>query len=230
MSQASACAGSGENASSLTLAPSACSYRARDATQHPIWENHRVNVFRQVLLAIAAPRPATDAPLAHAMAAISQTNAQRADASTSAAQACAADKCHGLPPQQQLDLLGELMLQSHASYTRVGLGSRGTDRLVALIRSRMRPFGGPKDDADSASAASIHGAKITGGGSGGTVCVLAQNSPEGDAAIRDVVQTYASETGHSPAVMSESSVGALLFNHRRVRLRQNSFGGATQQW
>jgi hypothetical protein len=35
---------------------------------------------------------------------------------------------------EQLETLGELMYQSHASYSRCGLGSEGTDRLVELVR------------------------------------------------------------------------------------------------
>ena len=55
--------------------------------------------------------------------------------------------------------LGALMYESHASYGRCGLGSQGTDRLVELVRAE-----GP--------AAGLYGARITGGGSGGTVAVL----------------------------------------------------------
>lgn len=36
--------------------------------------------------------------------------------------------------REQLETLGELMYQSHASYSRCGLGSEGTDRLVELVR------------------------------------------------------------------------------------------------
>jgi hypothetical protein len=53
-------------------------------------------------------------------------------------------------------------LQSHASYSRCGLGSEATDRLVALTRKEMaeaRAKGQPS---------ALHGAKITGGGSGGS--------------------------------------------------------------
>src|SRR5262249_19806060 len=56
--------------------------------------------------------------------------------------------------------LGELMYESHASYSACGLGSDGTDRLVALVREAGPGIG-------------LYGAKITGGGSGGTVAVLA---------------------------------------------------------
>ena len=54
-------------------------------------------------------------------------------------------------------------MQSHASYSQCGLGSEGTDRIVALVRT-----------AAAASAAAgeepaLYGAKITGGGSGGAL-------------------------------------------------------------
>ena len=51
------------------------------------------------------------------------------------------------------------MYESHASYSACGLGSDGTDRLVALAR-------------EAGSRSGIYGAKITGGGSGGTVAML----------------------------------------------------------
>src|SRR5712691_3998403 len=54
--------------------------------------------------------------------------------------------------------LGELMFQSHDSYSLCGLGSDGTDALVALVRESAGDH--------------LYGAKITGGGSGGTVAVL----------------------------------------------------------
>ena len=53
--------------------------------------------------------------------------------------------------------MGELMYLSHESYSRCGLGSPRTDEIVDLA---MKKSG-------------IAGAKITGGGSGGTVCLLA---------------------------------------------------------
>jgi galactokinase len=89
--------------------------------------------------------------------------------------------------------LGALMYESHASYTACGLGSEGTDRLVELIRTA-----GP--------AAGLFGAKITGGGSGGTVAVL------GDATAGDTVAEIASEytrrTGHTSEVFTDSGPGA----------------------
>jgi L-arabinokinase len=84
-------------------------------------------------------------------------------------------------------LLGELMFQSHASYSACGLGSDGTDRLVELARE-LGPDRG------------IFGAKITGGGSGGTVAVLGRYGAE--RSVREIADAYASETGRSPHVFT----------------------------
>lgn len=56
-------------------------------------------------------------------------------------------------------ILGELMYQSHASYNACGLGAPAAESLVDRVR-RAGPEKG------------VFGAKLTGGGSGGTVCVL----------------------------------------------------------
>ena len=58
--------------------------------------------------------------------------------------------------------LGELMLQSHASYTACGLSEPRTDRIVELVREN--------------TANGVFGARITGGGSGGTVAILARRN------------------------------------------------------
>lgn len=94
---------------------------------------------------------------------------------------------------------GELMLQSHESYSRCGLGSPETGLLVELARQE---------------AAHIFGAKITGGGSGGTVCLLARAGPEGAAAVGRVAAAFASIVGRAPAVFSGSSDGAAAVGTR----------------
>jgi L-arabinokinase len=98
-------------------------------------------------------------------------------------------------------LLGELMYQSHASYSACGLGSPGTDRLVELARAA-----GPGDG--------IFGAKITGGGSGGTVAILARRDAED--AVQALASAYGKETGRRPHVFSGSSSGAGAFGHLRL--------------
>ena len=100
------------------------------------------------------------------------------------------------------EALGELMLQSHASYARCGLGAPATDRLVAL-----------------AEELGLAGAKVTGGGRGGTVCVLGSGSAADADRFAALVARFAEETGHSPAVFTGSSPGAAAFGHLRVRLR-----------
>ena len=72
--------------------------------------------------------------------------------------------------------------------------SEGTDRLVEIARG----FGPSRW---------IYGAKITGGGSGGTVTILGRR--DGHASIREIASQYARETGIPPCVFSGSSPGAL---------------------
>jgi galactokinase len=89
--------------------------------------------------------------------------------------------------------LGALMYESHASYSACGLGSGGTDRLVSLARA-------------AGSARGIYGAKITGGGSGGTVAILGDASA-GDT-VRAIAREYAGETGGDAYVFEGTSPGA----------------------
>jgi galactokinase len=99
-------------------------------------------------------------------------------------------------------LLGELMYVSHASYSACGLGSSGTDRLAALVREA-------KDDG-------LYGAKITGGGSGGVVAVLARSGSL--SIVEAIARAYAAETGRETAVLGGSSPGAIAFGTRTQRL------------
>lgn len=125
--------------------------------------------------------------------------------------------------QGPLELLGELMLQAHASYSTCGLGSDGTNRLVHIVRQHMmsaRRAGVPPV---------LYGAKITGGGSGGTVCVLGLSGPAGQAAIDAVVAQYREETGYQPFVFAGSSMGAVAFGHLRVKLRPAAAEAVGQQ-
>lgn len=89
--------------------------------------------------------------------------------------------------------MGELMYASHESYSACGLGSSGTDRLVDMVRGA-----GP--------AAGLFGAKITGGGSGGTVAVLGR-STSGNA-VKEIAMRYADESVYEGYVFSGSSAGA----------------------
>jgi galactokinase len=90
--------------------------------------------------------------------------------------------------------MGQLMAASHASYGACGLGSVGTDRLVAMV-------------AESGARSGLYGAKITGGGSGGTVAVLGTESAE--TAVRDIAARYEAETGLKAEVFAGSGNGVL---------------------
>ena len=100
------------------------------------------------------------------------------------------------------ELLGELMFQTHASYSLCGLGSDGTDRLAAAV------------DTKAAREAGLYGAKITGGGSGGTVAIL------GDATaaqqVQEIAQVYGRDSGHEPFIFTGSSPGAAQFGAVRL--------------
>ncbi|NUO80435.1 hypothetical protein HUU05_10195 [candidate division KSB1 bacterium] len=106
-----------------------------------------------------------------------------------------------------MEQLGELMYQSHSSYSACGLGSRGTDRLVELVR-------------ELGSTKGLFGAKITGGGSGGTVAVMGRADAE--PALAEICARYANETKHYPKVFKGSSMGAIEFGS--VVLRNSERG------
>lgn len=99
--------------------------------------------------------------------------------------------------------LGELMYQSHASYSACGLGSRGTDTIVELVREE-----GP--------AAGLYGARITGGGSGGTVAILGR--ADAVPAIERVRERYRDATGYQPLVFAGTSNGAATVGSLNLNL------------
>ncbi len=88
--------------------------------------------------------------------------------------------------------LGALMRASHESYSACGLGSDGTDRLVELVTEAGPELG-------------LFGAKITGGGSGGTVAVFGTTAALD--AVRSVAARYSSETGRASEVFAGSGPG-----------------------
>jgi galactokinase len=149
----------GGTADSVTTVDPVRSYRIRQPTAHPVYEHHRVQLFRQLIL-----EPASEERRMH---------------------------------------LGELMYQSHASYSACGIGSHGTDRLVDLVRKE-----GPEHG--------LYGARITGGGSGGTVAVL--GSSDAGAAISRVAYYYEATTGYRPYLFSGSSPGVTSFGVLNVTL------------
>ncbi len=94
-----------------------------------------------------------------------------------------------------LDRAGHLMYGSHLSYTNDALlGADECDLLVKLVRE--------------CEHAGLYGAKITGGGSGGTVAVLCENTAQAEAAIDDILPLYAAQTGQTPEFFPSHGPGA----------------------
>lgn len=97
--------------------------------------------------------------------------------------------------------LGQMMYKSHASYSACGLGSEGTDLLVNLVR-------------ESGPLSGLYGAKITGGGSGGTVAMLGARNAE--AAVRRIAASYEQAMSYQPYIFAGSSPGSAMFGHLRI--------------
>jgi galactokinase len=109
--------------------------------------------------------------------------------------------------EEQRRLMGELMYQSHESYSACGLGSLRTDAIVDLVRS-------------AGAAKGLYGARITGGGSGGTVVILGR--ADAGPAVAEIAEKYAAISGHAPYVFSGSSSGAAHYRvvtHSRRQLQ-----------
>jgi galactokinase len=119
-------------------------YRVRQCTLHPIYENERVNTFMKLL-----------------------KNFKRHD--------------NIINRKAKIKKIGEIMYSSHESYSKCGLGNDHTDEIVSMARE-MGPENG------------IYGAKITGGGSGGTVCLLTYKELGMDAAW-DLFTEYSDKHG-----------------------------------
>ena len=130
-------------------------YAVRTCIRHPIEENMRVHLFKELL---------------------SKFSTKKAERET------------------HYHLLGELMYQSHLSYSDCGLGSEATDAIVDYAREQ-----GPSKK--------VFGAKITGGGSGGTVCLLVEGK-EGLASAERIAKRIAREFEGAGQFFKKSSTGA----------------------
>ena len=97
------------------------------------------------------------------------------------------------------------MYQSHASYSACGLGSEGTDLLVDLVRK-------------AGSSSGLYGAKITGGGSGGTVAVLGRRDSESK--VLEIACEYERQSHESVKSFPVRHPEAGAFGYIRLR-REN---------
>lgn len=91
------------------------------------------------------------------------------------------------------------MLGSHESYSKCGLGTKETDYLVS----------------DATSHDAVFGAKITGGGSGGTVCILCRADAE-ERIAKSIADNYQIRTGIEPRIIRGTSPGALATEVREI--------------
>lgn len=95
--------------------------------------------------------------------------------------------------EERAACLGALMYQSHDSYSACGLGCGGTDVLVSMLHR-------------AGSRAGIYGAKITGGGRGGTVAILGRT--DSGPLVNSIAAEYAEESGVVSRVFAGSSSGS----------------------
>jgi L-arabinokinase len=109
----------------------------------------------------------------------------------------------GTEPDEPFRIMGELMYQSNWAYTECGLGCDAIDQIIELVREA-----GPRNG--------LFGAKVSGGGAGGTVVVLGLKTAA--EAFRNVVQKYAAARGFEPYVFEGSSAGADRFGTQVVKV------------
>ena len=100
--------------------------------------------------------------------------------------------------QVSLIQMGNLMMKSHESYSAVGLGNEYTDKIVEMIR-------------DAGPARGVFGARVSGGGNGGTVCILSYDK-EGKNTIKEIYHKYKQIKKQKLFFFSGSSHGAYSLN------------------
>jgi len=94
--------------------------------------------------------------------------------------------------------MGSMMLKSHESYSAVGLGNEYTDKIVEMVRDA-----GPNNG--------VFGARVSGGGNGGTVCILSYGK-EGKNSVKEIYGRYKKELKRKLFLFSGSSHGAYKLN------------------
>ncbi|MBW3623349.1 MAG: GHMP kinase [Armatimonadetes bacterium] len=114
------------------------------------------------------------------------------------------DSRRAIRAERLMQLAGSLMYESHASYSEnCNLGSEETDFIVEEVRKR-----GPERG--------LYGAKITGGGSGGTVAILMRADEEAETALEEVRTAYKAAYGSQPRRFVGSSPGAMAWEPRTL--------------
>jgi galactokinase len=100
--------------------------------------------------------------------------------------------------QVSLIQMGNLMMQSHESYSAVGLGNEYTDKIVEMIR-------------DTGPVRGVFGARVSGGGNGGTVCILSYGK-DGKNVVKEIYRKYKQIKKQKLFFFSGSSQGAYSLN------------------
>jgi L-arabinokinase len=104
------------------------------------------------------------------------------------------------------------MYSAHESYrTNCHLSVPEVDFLVEAVRKR-----GPKSG--------LYGAKITGGGTGGTVAIYGQLDAL-KKQVPEIAEEYSRLIGQLPDIFEGTSPGALEFGARRYHFDANGWGG-----
>ncbi|QHN02897.1 galactokinase [Granulicella sp. WH15] len=98
-----------------------------------------------------------------------------------------------------LQLVGEILGQSHRAYAECGLGSTACDELV-----------------ERALRTGFPGAKMTGGGGGGVVAILGR--PGDDHAVHRLAEEYGAQRNAQPYIFEGSSSGVDAFGVRTLEL------------
>jgi len=115
--------------------------------------------------------------------------------------------------EKALTKAGEMMYAAHESYrTNCHLSVDEVDFLVEAVRKR-----GPK--------AGLYGAKITGGGTGGTVAVFGKLAAL-DEHIPQIAVEYSRRVGDMPDIFQGTSPGAMEFGARRYNFSAGGWRGA----
>ena len=105
-----------------------------------------------------------------------------------------------------LKMLGQWMYASHESYGKCGLGDPHTDVLVERVKE-IGPSGG------------LYGARITGGGSGGTVCILARKG-EGEKQAKALWKNYQEQFNLQTKFFEGSSAGGFYSSVKKYKQNQ----------
>ena len=166
-------------------------YRVRQGTDHPVFEMERVREFVRLLKQAGE----MDGSLQ-----ISDRRLPMVEGRTGCGvvEAIENRKTRSGVRDAFMRRAGELMYASHASYSDCAhLGHPLTDKLVAMVR-------------DLGPGKGFYGAKITGGGSGGTVAILMQDSPVCRRRLRTLRQRYERETGRETMGFAGSGPGVKL--------------------